>query len=376
MSGNPETWSRWRWVMACLEVPEAAPAPVSLRRADGRSVYQRHGGVKYATRMQLSREEQLVAQAGARGAPSMTREEAAYGLGAEPAELEAALHEPPGAEVNTAACGLRMDQAAAAFHVLTSDRCVEVIVGPAGAGKTRVLAQIGRAWSRSRTVGVTPSQSSRDVLAAAGVAESYNFARFLGHAKDRRGALGCVELAPGDLIVIDEASMISNPDLTDIIDDAARTGVKVVMALDHQQLQAVENGGGASLITRAQGYVQLPEPVRFREQWERAASLGLREGRVSALADYAEHGRIRAGAAEEVLEATAQAYAAHTLDGQDCLVIARSHEVRRELCRRVRDNLQHLGLVARDGPAIEIADGRQASIGDLLVCTKTTLRWM
>src|SRR5262245_3661037 len=122
MSGNPETWSRWRWVMACLEVPEAAPAPVSLRRADGRSVYQRHGGVKYATRMQLSREEQLVAQAGARGAPSMTREEAAYGLGAEPAELEAALHQPPAAEIETAACGLRMDQAAAAFHVLTSDR--------------------------------------------------------------------------------------------------------------------------------------------------------------------------------------------------------------------------------------------------------------
>ena len=91
------------------------------------------------------------------------------------------LHEPPGAEVKTTACGLRMDQAAAAFHVLTSDRRVEVIVGPAGAGKTRVLAEIGRAWPQGRVVGITPSQSSRDVLAAAGVAESYNFAQFLGH---------------------------------------------------------------------------------------------------------------------------------------------------------------------------------------------------
>src|SRR5262245_66073324 len=113
MSGNPETWSRWRWVMACLEVPEAAPAPVSLRRADGRSVYQRHGGVKYATRVQLSREERLVAQAGAGGGPAMTREKAASALGAEVAELEAALHQPSGAEVQTAASGLRMDQAAA-----------------------------------------------------------------------------------------------------------------------------------------------------------------------------------------------------------------------------------------------------------------------
>ncbi len=355
--------------VVCLEAPEAAVAPASLRRADGRSVYQRHGGVKYATRVQLSREEKLVAQAGAPGGPAMTREEAARALGAEVAELEAALHQPPGTEVKTAASGLRMDQAAAAFHVLTSDRRVEVIVGPAGAGKTRVLAEIGRAWAQGRVVGVTPSQSSRDVLAEAGVAESYNFAQFLGHLKDRRGARGPVGLGQGDLIVIDEASMFSNPDFADIVDYATRIGVKVAVALDHQQLQAVENGGGASLITRKQGYVQLPEPVRFSEQWERSASLGLREGKASALADYGEHGRIRAGTADEILEAATQAYVAHTLEGKDSLVIARSHELRREACRRVRDDLQHLGLVARDGPSIEIADGQRATVGDLIVCT-------
>jgi conjugative relaxase-like TrwC/TraI family protein len=356
--------------VVCLEAPEAVPVPASLRRADGRSVYERHGGVKYATRVQLSREERLVAQASVRCGPSMTREEAARALGADAVELEAALHQPPGAEVKAAACGLRMDQAAAAFHVLTSDRRVEVVVGPAGAGKTRVLAQIGRAWSLGRVVGVTPSQSSRDVLAGAGVAESYNFARFLGHLKDRRGALGPVELSSGDLIVIDEASMISNPDLADVIDYAARIGVKVAMALDHQQLQAVENGGGASLVTRTQGYVQLPEPVRFSEEWERSASLGLREGRAAALAGYAEHGRIRAGTAEEMLDAAAQHYVAHTLEGKDSLLIAPSHELRREACRRIRGDLQHLGLVARDGPSVGIADGQRATVGDLLVCTE------
>ena len=130
--------------------------------------------------------------------------------------------------------------------------------------------------------------------------ESYNFAKFLGHLKDRRGALGPVKLSAGDLIVLDEASMFSNPDLGDIVDYAARTGVKVAMALDHQQLQAVESGGGASLITRTQGYVQLPEPVRFSEEWERTASLALREGKVEALVDYAEHGRIRAGTSERL----------------------------------------------------------------------------
>ena len=68
--------------VVCLEAPEAARAPQALRRADGRSVYQRHGGVKYTTQVQLSREEKLIAQAGAGGGPCMTRADAARALGA------------------------------------------------------------------------------------------------------------------------------------------------------------------------------------------------------------------------------------------------------------------------------------------------------
>ncbi|MGH3236268.1 MAG: relaxase domain-containing protein, partial [Streptosporangiaceae bacterium] len=35
--------------VACLQAPEPAEVPASLLRADGRSVYQRHGGVRFAT---------------------------------------------------------------------------------------------------------------------------------------------------------------------------------------------------------------------------------------------------------------------------------------------------------------------------------------
>ena len=205
----------------------------------------------------------------------------------------------------------------------------------------------------------------RRALAEAGVAESYNFAQFLGHLKDQPRGAGPVELGPGDLIAMDEASMFSSPDLADIVDYAARSGAKVVMALDHQQLQAVENGGGASLVTRTQGYVQLPEPVRFTEAVGTVGVTG------AARRQDRGAGRLRRARADQGRDsggnpgAAAQAYVAHTLEGKDSLLIARSHELRRELCRRVRDDLQHLGLVARDGPSIEIADGQRASIGDL-----------
>ena len=49
----------------CLEAPEPAEVPRALLRADGRSVYRRHGGVRYATRAQLAMEDRLVAQAAA-----------------------------------------------------------------------------------------------------------------------------------------------------------------------------------------------------------------------------------------------------------------------------------------------------------------------
>ena len=49
--------------VACLEAPEPVEVPRSLLRADGRSIYQRHGGVRYATHAQLSIEERMLALA-------------------------------------------------------------------------------------------------------------------------------------------------------------------------------------------------------------------------------------------------------------------------------------------------------------------------
>ena len=77
--------------VACLEAPEPAEVPDSLLRADGRSVYQRHGGVRYATHAQLAWKQRMLALARAGGAPRMNRADAARALGADLAQLESAL---------------------------------------------------------------------------------------------------------------------------------------------------------------------------------------------------------------------------------------------------------------------------------------------
>ena len=163
--------------------------------------------------------------------------------------------------------------------------------------------------------------------------------------------------------------MVATPDLADVITQAAAAGAKVILAGDTQQLQAVENGGGMSLLADALGYVQLTEPVRFRAAWEQAASLRLRDGDTSVLAEYDQQGRIRGGEPEQMMDAAAAAYVALTLDGTDTLLMAADHALRRELNRRIREDLITLGIVS-GGPAVTIADGTAASPGDLIICTR------
>src|SRR6266566_1947092 len=358
--------------VTCLEAPEPAEVPRSLLRGDGRSIYQRHGGIRYATRAQLVMEERMLAQARADNAPRLTRAQAAHALGADPAQLDAALTGCGDATQDTRTrTGLRTDQAAAALSVLTDGTRVSVINAPAGSGKTRVLTDTSRAWATSGlgpVVGITASQSARNTLAA-GVPVSRNAAQFLGHLPGRRGARGPAETGPAPLLVIDEASAMPGPDLADLISYAQARDGKVVLAGDTGQLQAVENGGGMSLLAAALGYVRLAEPVRFRSDWEQQASLRLHDGDTTVLADYDQHGRIIGGEPEQMMDAAAAAYVALAADGTDVLLMAADHALRRELCRRIRDDLIALGVVAA-GPAARIAGGAQASAGDLISCTR------
>src|SRR5262249_57915227 len=83
---------RWEFEpVACLEAPEPAEVPASLLRADGRSIYQRHGGTRYATHAQLALEHRMTTQASATAAPRMGRAQAAHALGADLVQLEDAL---------------------------------------------------------------------------------------------------------------------------------------------------------------------------------------------------------------------------------------------------------------------------------------------
>ncbi|TVZ05911.1 hypothetical protein EAS64_00045 [Trebonia kvetii] len=57
-----------------------------------------------------------------------------------------------------------------------------------------------------------------------------------------------------------------------------------------------------------------------------------------------------------MLDAAAAAYTSLTTQGTDVLLMASDHHLRRELSRRIRDDLIRLGCVD-SGPAVRIAGG-------------------
>ena len=87
---------------------------------------------------------------------------------------------------------------------------------------------------------------------------------------------------------------MSTTDLAAIQAVARAGGARVILTGDTAQLGAVEAGGMMRLIAEDLGHWELAEVRRFDAEWERLASLQLRQGARAALRAYDAHGRVRA----------------------------------------------------------------------------------
>ncbi len=325
-----------------------------FRRADGTSVFTRHARERWTLRSTLDREAWLLAVA------------------AEPADVAveaATIAHAAGRH------GLGTDQACAVYQMLESEQRVGLLVGPAGAGKTRTLRAVVDAWEQGggNVVGLTVSQAAAEVLACEAQVRAENTAKWLyetGH--------GRWELPDRPLLLIDEASMVSTHDLVTLVSQARQASGKVLLVGDPAQLSAIHIGGAFDLLAERHGAARLTEIRRFSSPWEADASTLLRGRDPVAINAYAMRGRIHSGRLEELETALFEAWKADALGTDEhgqretVAMIVATNDQAAVLGERARQALIDAGHVT-SGPTVQLADN-VASVGDQIVTRRNDRR--
>jgi hypothetical protein len=210
-------------------------------------------------------------------------------------------------------------------------------------------------------IGLAPSAAAAEVLGQELGIRTENTAKYLHEYTHGRW-----NLKPGQLVLIDEASLAGTLALDRIASHAAAVGAKVVLIGDHAQLSAVETGGAFGMLARSRGDVaELVDVRRFSAEWEKAASLGLRHGNPAVLESYEEHGRVHDGDQDTMLDALYQAWSADRDAGPRSVMIAATAETVTELNQRARTDLVAAGRVQESG--VDLHDDTTAGTGDVIV---------
>jgi conjugative relaxase-like TrwC/TraI family protein len=132
------------------------------------------------------------------------------------------------------------DQHAMIHSICTTSDRFAIVVGPAGTGKTAALEVAARAWetARYRPLGISVTGAATDQLGAATGIETRTVASLLDALNN-----GHQPLDARTVLVVDEASTLTNRDHAAIIGAVVSAGARMVTIGDPAQHAAVDAGG-------------------------------------------------------------------------------------------------------------------------------------
>ncbi len=372
-----------------LTPPETDLLPAHLRRPDGTSRLRARNSEVYATAEILDAETRLLEAGRATDGPAVGSAVAAR-LG----QLVA-----PGKDHVLSA-----EHVSAVADIITSRRSLDVLVGPAGSGKSSAMAVVRAAWEaqygRGSVVGLAPSAAAAEVLADAVGVPTENTAKWIAenrrtpersealrkcaarltgaypsvatHQLQLRAQAALVEhrrwsLYKGQLVIIDEASMAATKDLEHISTRAREAGAKVLLVGDWAQLSPVQAGGAFKLLAddRGSDAPTLRDVHRFTHDWEGDATLQLRVGNPAVVDTDVAHDRVVSGGREDMLDLIFDAWCSDTTARRSSLMLASDSQTVTDLNQRARAHRVRNGHVTAEG--VHLADGTTAGVGDTIV---------
>jgi len=325
----------------CVDLDPADPS-TRRRSSDGRSVWIEPSARHHTSSDVLAQEEHIICWA-----------------------MDAQLEPPaPSTTVNTGRLDVMQAEAAAA--VAGSDRLV-LVVGPAGAGKTTMLAAaVDDLTGEGRVVfGVAPTAKAARVLESETAMGSDTVAKLLHEwRRTDRAPERPWRLPVGATVIVDEAGMINTGDLHQLTHLADAQRWRLVLVGDPHQLQAVGRGGMFGELCATGRTIELDTIHRFHNQWEAAASLKLRHGDPAGLDAYLDHDRIFAAPFVEHVDNLAHYWAGARDRGEYVAITTTTNDHVDAINTAVHDHRRALGQLG--DTRLELGDGLEVAVGDVI----------
>ena len=381
-----------------ISAPELHHTPERLRRADGTSRFRAKGHEVYTTTTLLEAEARLLDAGRQIGGPVVA-------TGTVAAVTEANL---PGRDH-----GLSLDQAVAIEQIATSGRGLDVLVGPAGTGKSTTMAGLRAVWEAEHgagsVLGLAPSpprprcwpanSASTPRTPPSGSHEHRREAERLGKIRELHTALRSLpnvsrartplrqritaaedelarwRLRADQLVIVDEASLAGTFALDELVraagdgrgEGASWSATRVSSARSRPEACSPPWSRDRDGLAP-----ELTDVRRFHHAWEKRASVELRKGSPDAIDAYQANERIAEGDRDQMLDALYLAWKDDTESGLTSLMIAGDLGTVSELNTRARADRVAAGAVTEHG--LTVAGGGTAGVGDLVITRQNDRR--
>jgi conjugative relaxase-like TrwC/TraI family protein len=270
------------------------------------------------------------------------------------------------------------EQATVVTGLLTSTRLVDVVVGPAGSGKTAALRTAADTWHAAGTpvIGCAlAAVTARRLEAATGV-QSCSITRLLARLDDDG-------LPEQTVVLVDEASMVGTRHLAALTTHVQAAGGKLVLVGDPHQLGEIDAGGMFTALATGREPLSLTGNQRQTNPAEQTALLLLRDGHVDeALEFYQDNDRVHISlSAQRTRQALAAAYLTHRQNHADpyaVIALASTRQHATALNTEIRAQLRATGQLGPDTTTSEgdVGTGRTTeatpgyAVGDLVIVTR------
>ena len=237
---------------------------------------------------------------------------------------------------------LSAEQREAVRHVLESSDSVVLVRGKAGVGKTRMMQEVARALEEAGVplqATAPTAMATHEVLRDDGFRNAQTVAHVLGRAD-------CQARVKGGVLWVDEAGLLSVPDMQRLVQLAESLDARLLLSGDTGQHRSVLRGDALRLLETESGLkaAELKEVRRQRVADYRLAaeSLGCGDllGGFERLEDL---GAVHEIGESERASKLATTYLDSLAGGRSTLVVSPTHAEGREVTAAIRETLREQG---------------------------------